>query len=374
MLWGIVSRANVDHAELLWEEFVQAIRTFSAHKGNCNNPTKKTTPHVILYCRFTKLITYYLGREHNLYRRPESAIYVTGYDFPLGNLKFVPKAKEGRKKKTAPKADKPVKPAPAKQPKHVKEKSTKPTHSKIANKGKVRKVRKGKSPLQLVDKEEPTHPKPEPEPQGEDVDYDLQRGIQMSLESFLAPVGKVAFRKPAALGITQKLPVVEGKGKGIDTDEQVAQSLLELQTPKKKSTTNQYIFQRQIPVTQVVTTRPSTQPENDTSANMVRVSPSPTDAETAEEVSKTVTLKERTIDLYEGQAGSDPDADLAARISALKKKYAEFEQKNKTLENTTKNLESRIFNLELRDLPHKINQTVNEVVKEAIQTTLQAPL
>ncbi|GJU21683.1 hypothetical protein Tco_1155025 [Tanacetum coccineum] len=37
-------------------------------------------------------------------------------------------------------------------------------------------------------------------------------------------------------------------------------------------------------------------------------------------------------------------------------------------------LSSRIFTLELRDLPHKINQTRNEVVKEAVHVALQAPL
>ncbi|GKE96038.1 hypothetical protein Tco_1580893 [Tanacetum coccineum] len=84
--------------------------------------------------------------------RPESPRHVTGDDFLIGNLKFVPKGKkdevfgmpilkeliteaiqrseyykqyvemaahkvqekEGGKKKTAPKADKPVKPTPAK--------------------------------------------------------------------------------------------------------------------------------------------------------------------------------------------------------------------------------------------------------------------
>ncbi|GJV37482.1 hypothetical protein Tco_1409959 [Tanacetum coccineum] len=68
------------------------------------------------------------------------------------------------------------------------------------------------------------------------------------------------------------------------------------------------------------------------------------------------------------------EPELAARVLSLKKRYAEFEQKNKTLENSTQNLGFRIFKLELRDLPHKINQTVNEVVKEAVQTALQAPL
>nr|GEU44863.1 monodehydroascorbate reductase [Tanacetum cinerariifolium] len=32
MLWGIVTRTNVDHAELLWEEFVQGIQTLFSHK------------------------------------------------------------------------------------------------------------------------------------------------------------------------------------------------------------------------------------------------------------------------------------------------------------------------------------------------------
>ncbi|GJV07414.1 hypothetical protein Tco_1345070 [Tanacetum coccineum] len=67
-------------------------------------------------------------------------------------------------------------------------------------------------------------------------------------------------------------------------------------------------------------------------------------------------------------------ADLNARILALEKKYAEFEQKNRILENTTKNLRSMIFELELRDLLYTINQTVHEVVKEAVQTALQASL
>ncbi|GJS02986.1 histone deacetylase 14 [Tanacetum coccineum] len=75
-----------------------------------------------------------------------------------------------------------------------------------------------------------------PEPQGEEVDYDLQQGI------------------------TQKLPIVEGKGKGIPTDEQVAQSLLELQTPKNKDTTDHLIFHRQTPVAEEASTGPSVEP------------------------------------------------------------------------------------------------------------------
>nr|GEY65458.1 hypothetical protein [Tanacetum cinerariifolium] len=48
MLWGIVTRTNVDYDELLWEEFVQAIQIFFAYHANLNVPTKKTTPHELV--------------------------------------------------------------------------------------------------------------------------------------------------------------------------------------------------------------------------------------------------------------------------------------------------------------------------------------
>ncbi|GKD52124.1 hypothetical protein Tco_1281100 [Tanacetum coccineum] len=66
--------------------------------------------------------------------------------------------------------------------------------------------------------------------------------------------------------------------------------------------------------------------------------------------------------------------ELVARVMALEKKFFDFEQKSKTIDNMTQNLGSRVFTLELRDLPHKINQTVNDVVKEAVHINFQAPL
>ncbi|GKD26196.1 hypothetical protein Tco_1232410 [Tanacetum coccineum] len=51
-----------------------------------------------------------------------------------------------------------------------------------------------------------------------------------------------------------------------------------------------------------------------------------------------------------------------------------FEKRHKLQDKNVQGLSSRVFTLELQDLPHKIDQTVNEVVKEAVQTTLEAPL
>ncbi|GKC44155.1 hypothetical protein Tco_1061877 [Tanacetum coccineum] len=152
----------------------------------------------------------------------------------------------------------------------------------------------------------------------------------MSLESFQAQgqahVSDVAIREPVSEA-TRPLPVVEDKGKAIATEEQAAQLLLALHTPKRRSATDQFIFQRRTSVTEEASTRPSTQPQDDASANIVPDSLSPADAETGADTDKTnsggdteilqigeeqgedvanmVDLEERTVEINEGQAGSD---------------------------------------------------------------------
>ncbi|GKG37275.1 hypothetical protein Tco_0447448, partial [Tanacetum coccineum] len=101
-----------------------------------------------------------------------------------------------------------------------------------------------------------------------------------------------------------------------------------LHTPKKRSTTDQFIFQRRTPVTDEASTRPFAQPQDDTSANIVCDSPSLADAETGADTDKTnsggnteilqigdeqgddvteeVNLEDKTAEIDEDQAGSDP--------------------------------------------------------------------
>ncbi|GJX00047.1 hypothetical protein Tco_0183960 [Tanacetum coccineum] len=285
MLCGIVTRSNVDYAELMWEEFVQGIQTFFSHQASLSITSKKSTPHVIPYCRFKKLIIYYLGSRHNIHRRPESLFHVTSDDFPFGNLKFVPKGeKDEGQKKTASAADKPTKPtpvkkpAPAKQTKSVKEKSTKPSPLKKAGKGKVRKFERERVLASLLMK---------------------MKKLNQNLNLKWKMKNMISNERPP-----RKLHVVKGKGKSITTDEQRA------------------------PVTEEASTRPLTQPEDDTSANVVCNTPSPADAETGadtdrtnsegdieilnvnedrgENVSNIVALEERTVELDEDQARSDP--------------------------------------------------------------------
>ncbi|GJV36026.1 hypothetical protein Tco_1408503 [Tanacetum coccineum] len=284
--------------------------TFLADKANLGIPTKKgkkTKPCVIPYFRFTKLIIYYLGRIHNIHQRSGSPLNLAEDDLSLGNLKFVPKGETDEvfrmqipkelitdnirnapyynaylEIQPKPVPSKQSKPAPATKPKVTQEKSSEPSASK---RGKVQKVRKGKSSMKM---------------------------------------------KRFTMNLNHKV-----KGKAIATDEQAVQSLLVLHTPKRKSTTDQFIFQSRTPTNKEASTRPSTQPQDDASANIVRDYSSPADAKTGadtdittsttntevlyvedvqgKEISYIVVLEEKTVELDEGRAGPDPSKTPEAR-------------------------------------------------------------
>ncbi|GKE79985.1 hypothetical protein Tco_1549985, partial [Tanacetum coccineum] len=182
-----------------------------------------------------------------------------------------PKLKVTKEKPSKASIAKPPKPKPAK------EKLTKATPLQKASKGKVAKVRTVKSSLQLVDEpdEEPAHFEPETKAkhQGEGEEFDME----------------------------------QGKGKAIVTEEQVAQSMLALYTPKRRSTMNQFIFQRQNPATEEASTGPSVQPQDDTSANIICDSPSLADAETGAGSDKTNCRDDTEIMQINEELGKDVD-------------------------------------------------------------------
>nr|GEW63121.1 hypothetical protein [Tanacetum cinerariifolium] len=120
-----------------------------------------------------------------------------------------------------------------------------------------------------------------------------------------AHVGGVSISKLVAEA-TRPLYVVNGKGKAIAMEEQATQSLLVLHTPKMRSSTDQFIIQRRTSATEEASTGPYTQPQDDTSANIVCESPSPTNAKT--DPGKTLESRPLPDDdkMDEDQAGSDP--------------------------------------------------------------------
>ncbi|GKA09466.1 hypothetical protein Tco_0688797, partial [Tanacetum coccineum] len=121
-----------------------------------------------------------------------------------------------------------------------------PSPAKRSKAGKVTKKLKPKSPLQLIN-EFVDECVPENEPRLNDEEAATQREIEESLkevhDAHRGLLPPVVIREPDS-GKFQPLPEVQGKGKEKVSDEQVALDLLTLQTPKKKSPTEQYIFQR----------------------------------------------------------------------------------------------------------------------------------
>nr|GEY09261.1 hypothetical protein [Tanacetum cinerariifolium] len=91
ILWGIVKQANIDYAERIWEEFVLSIHTFVKDKWNLSwhkTGKKKATLIMIPSIRFTKLIIHHLQRRHKFYPRPDSPLHLPNEEPFLGYLKF----------------------------------------------------------------------------------------------------------------------------------------------------------------------------------------------------------------------------------------------------------------------------------------------
>nr|GEW97353.1 hypothetical protein [Tanacetum cinerariifolium] len=171
---------------------------------------KKTTPLLIPSIRFTKLIIHHLKIKHNIHPRTGSHLHYSHKDNVLGNLKSV--GKDGREVfvKLKQASTKPSKEIPEKKQKLVKETHDEPSTAKRSKGGLVGKRCKPKSPLNLVDE--------------------------------FADDG--------------------GKGKEKIIDEQLAHTLLDLNTLKKKSTTDQYILQKRTPES-AEPTIPSLQPKDE---------------------------------------------------------------------------------------------------------------
>ncbi|GJX89204.1 retrovirus-related pol polyprotein from transposon TNT 1-94, partial [Tanacetum coccineum] len=272
----------------IWEEFTQSIHTFIEDKKNLAQHTqgkKKATFIVIPSVRFTKLIVYYLQSKHKSLPRPGSPLHLPNAEPVLRYLKFSAKgtkrevfgmpilnnliiddirgeqyynaylekvAKHQRylageevidPDSPTPKPAKATKPKAAKQSKALAPKTSEaPSLAKRSKASKVTKKRKLKSSLQLIDEGVP-----DKEPLYGDEEADKQRAIEESLKevhgAHRGPLPPVVFREPD-FGKFQPLPEVQGKGKEKVKVEQVAQVLLNLQTLKKKSPADQYIFQR----------------------------------------------------------------------------------------------------------------------------------
>ncbi|GKD81161.1 hypothetical protein Tco_1348000 [Tanacetum coccineum] len=258
-----------------------------------------------------------------------------------------PKPKVTKENPSMASTVKPPKPKPAK------EKSTKATPLQKVGKGKVTKVRNVKSSFQLVDEpdEEPAQPELEPEPEhhGDGEEYDVERAIQMSDN------------------VTEEVNLED---KTVEIDEgQAGSDPATKDEPEELNVESEVVSMVNVPIYQASSSVPPL------STSIIDLSPpKPVSSTTQAPIFTATTTTTTTTLLPPPQQQSTTESELVERVTALEKKFSDLEQKNKNLDNTTQNLGSRVFTLELRDLPHKINETVRENVKEAIQIALQAPL
>ncbi|GJU78656.1 retrovirus-related pol polyprotein from transposon TNT 1-94 [Tanacetum coccineum] len=304
ILWGITHHSNIDYAEQIWEEFVQSIQTFLTDRKNFTEARrKKKTLHLLIpNVRFTKLIIHHLRTKHNIHLRTGSPLYYSHEESVLNTLRFVGKDRrevfgmpipdalltdeitsapyysrylehvaeyqrcldeeygkvEEEDITKSPKAAKATKSKIAKQTKPSAPKAskvTKPPKPKLitTEPSKKEQSKKRKLVKETFDAPSPAkRSKAGQEPIYGDEEADIQRVVELSIkeqaERTQGPARPVVIREPNS-GRIQPLPDVQGKGKEKVSDEQVALDLLTLQTPKKKSPAEQYIFQRRTPTT-----------------------------------------------------------------------------------------------------------------------------
>nr|GFA73885.1 hypothetical protein [Tanacetum cinerariifolium] len=336
ILWGIVTRTNIDYAERIWEEFTQSIHTFIEDKRNLSRHTtwkKRATLIVIPSIRFTKLIIHHLQRKHRFHPRPDSPLHLSNEEPVLGYLKF--SAKGGVQNPPAPKPTQPARkpkaptrpsisipvastqPAPTSAPaksqenkrKQATETTDKPAKAKMIKHSISRKKRSPKVLQSLWALEESM----------KDA-YALPKG----------PLPLVVIREPES-GKYQPLPEVPGKGKAKVTEEQVAHDLLSLQKHKKTSPVDQH---------------------DESPYALLGQSDN-------EEESEKVVLKAEEGSQDKGQAGPDPDAQAKDQTGS----DAEVGQ-----------TWGRLYTLEQLDIPQQVSITVSEVVMDAVDWAMQAPL
>ncbi|GJY72208.1 hypothetical protein Tco_0475911 [Tanacetum coccineum] len=437
MLWGIITSTNVDYAELIWEEFMQAIQTFLTDKANLGSPIKKgrkDKPYVIPYCRFMKLIICHLGRIHNIHQRSASPFHLAEEDLRLGNLKFVSKGKIDEVfGMPIPNEliSNNIRNAPYYNAYLEMTSSAKPPKAQAWPK----KVTKA-TPLQNLAM---AHSEPEPEHQGEGEEFDMERAIQMSLESFQAQgharVRGVAIQEPIAEAI-RPLPVVEGKGEirgnvlhnlsrpVLDTDpgeslesrtqpEQVYMdedqagpdpgiSRVALAGPDPEPMHNEFMadlypkVQESLnfsadehviiedPLSETGTLSSMKNLEDAYAIEDQFINDKSTDDEPGKLNVEAEVVFMVIVPIYQASSSVPPLSTPLIDLSPPKPTSSTTQTPIFTATTTTTPLppppqqqsttESEVYTLELRDLPHKIDEAVHENVKEVVQIALQAPL
>nr|GEY94285.1 monodehydroascorbate reductase [Tanacetum cinerariifolium] len=298
ILWGIVTRTNIDYAERIWEEFTHSIHTFIEDKWNLSRNTsgkKRATLIVIPSIRFTKMIIHHLQRKHRFHPRPDSPLHLSNEEPVLEYLKFSAKGTKSEvfgmpipdslitveiqqatyyqeylakvihhRKYLAgktggiqnPPVPKPTQPArkpkaPTRPSILIPVASTQPAPTSAPAKSQEN---KRKQATETTDKPAKTKrikhsiSRKKRQPRSSPKFVGASEAEEVPAEEPQVADEDADYQKAVETesGKYQPLPEVPGKGKAKVTEEQVAHDLLSLQKHKKTSPVDQYIFQRRV--------------------------------------------------------------------------------------------------------------------------------
>nr|GEX53938.1 hypothetical protein [Tanacetum cinerariifolium] len=432
ILWGVVNRAHLDYAEWIWEEFTQSIHTFIEDKKNLAQHThekKKATLIVI-----SKPVLGYLKFSAKGTKRDVFGMPIPGSDPDSPVSKPTKTAKKS--KPTMPKADprppvlKPAsskqtkpKPAPAKtQGKKrnlVSEISNRPSQGRKSKPGLVTKRRKPTSSLRTVD-ESVAEDIPEKDLRVNDEEVDVQRALEKSLKSIYdvprGPLLLVVIRKPES-GKYKPLPEVPGKGKEKVTEEQAGPNLDEQAkcqaVPNPDVTTQPYPdkidegftataypkVQENLKLTveeQVILKEPASSSGTlssiqhlmkDLSFGDLFFSDKPSKADNDQATTETKAESMVSVMIQQDTSSiplmTTPLIDLTSRPESLKVHQLLKATATATETTTTTTIHpppsqphhgERLYILEHLDIPHQVSKAVDEVVMDAVDWAMKAPL
>nr|GFA85043.1 hypothetical protein [Tanacetum cinerariifolium] len=379
ILWGIVTRNNIDYAERIWEEFTQTIHTFIEDKRNLSRHTsgkKRATLIVIPSIRFTKLIIHHLQKKHRFPPRPDSPLHLSNKEPVLGYLKFsakgtkreifgmpIPGFLAGETRSTqdlpAPKLAK-----PARKPQSTAQKAPlKPSISSSVTSTQPAPTSSRGSPKSVGESEVEKVPVEETQVADEDVDF--QKAVEESMKDAYAlpkgPLPPVVIREPES-GKYQPLPEVPRKGKAKVSEEQVSHNLLSLQKHKKTSPADQYIFQRRV--------------SEPTASSFHDVSPYEVLGQSdSEDESEKIVLRtgSDTGAQAEGQAGSNPEETSEGQAGSNPDETSEGQAGSNPDETSEGQAGPDPGNAELQLLWFTLDQTVNTWILMLLMFHLNLP-
>nr|GEV88648.1 hypothetical protein [Tanacetum cinerariifolium] len=339
ILWGIVTGANIDYAKRIWEEFTQSIHTFIEDKRNQHTLGKKRAPLIVIpSVRFTKLIIHHLQRKHRFHPRPDSPLHLSNEEPILGYLNV---SRKTRQSKSSPKSV-------------------------------------GESEAEEV---------PVEEPQIADEDADFQKTVEESMKDAYAlpkgPLPPVVIREPES-GKYQPLPEVPGKGKAKVSEERVseptASSFHDVSPYEVLGQSDSEDESEKI----VLGVKKGGQDEGQARPDPNAQAEGQTGLDTGAQAKGQA--GSNPDETSEGQAGSNPDetsegqagpdpGNAEARVQSTSSPVIHAgSDLNKTMKERLDKHRARLYTLEQLDIPHQLSIAVSEVVMDAVDWAMQAPL